>query len=237
MASAYADGEGVAVPEQSPVVGAELTTGAAVGEGLHDQTGFGDPCAARITSARALLVCAHHVHMHVNTRDRAMGESNRLTALDALMVVRRSRFSSKISKVPIGSCDTPRITVDAGSGFKRCKFLELAGQCSNDGVIRRLFLDLRMSVHQQYGASDGLGDAAAQTRQASSLANTTCGPRRMKRVRRNDESHNDAAWIAVGAFYAEVQMHAHACPPGQLTIFFRPRMGAPVKPGGKLARS
>ena len=48
------------------------------------------------------------------------------------------------------------------------KFLELAGQCSNDGVIRRLFLDLRMSVHQQYGASDGLGDAAAQTRQASS---------------------------------------------------------------------
>jgi hypothetical protein len=59
----------------------------------------------------------------------------------------------------------------------------------------------------------------------------------MKRVRRNDESHNDAAWIAVGAFYAEVQMHAHACPPGQLTIFFRPRMGAPVKPGGKLARS
>jgi hypothetical protein len=119
VASAYADGEGVAVPEQSPVVGAELTTGVAVGEGLHDQTGFGDPCAARITSARALLVCAHHVHMHVNTRDRAMGESNRLTALDALMVVRRSRFSSKISKVPIGSCDTPRITVDAGSGFKR----------------------------------------------------------------------------------------------------------------------
>ena len=60
----------------------------------------------------------------------------------------------------------------------------------------------------------------------------------MKRVGRNDESHNDAAWIAVGAFYAEVQMHAHACPPWQRTIFFLGiGMGAPVKPGGKLARS